>query len=185
MCGGLLRKAPPNADATVCAFADTECICVSSQLVVSKQIKEPVAAIAFMETLAEKVKTDREGHTLCRMQMARLHLGEGNFDECKKIVEDVAEVLGTIAEVDPLVNSSYYHVVSLLHKCLGNLAEFYTNSLLYLAYTPLETLPADQRSGLAFDLGLAALCGEKIYQFGELVSGHTACFCNFSGPGLR
>jgi hypothetical protein len=52
---------------------------------------------------------------------------------------------------------------------LGNTAEFYTNSLLYLAYTPLSALSLEQQQQLAFDLGVAALCAEKIYQFGELV----------------
>jgi 26S proteasome regulatory subunit N9 len=41
--------------------------------------------------------------------------------------------------------------------------------LLYLAFTPIETLSVTQRQALAYDLGLAALCGEKQYQFGELL----------------
>ncbi len=48
-----------------------------------------------------------------------------------------------------------------------------TYALKYLsnavAYTPLESLSDSQKQALAFDLGLAALCGEKIYQFGELL----------------
>lgn len=40
---------------------------------------------------------------------------------------------------------------------------------LAVAYTPLESLTDTQKQALAFDLGLAALCGEKIYQFGELL----------------
>lgn len=41
--------------------------------------------------------------------------------------------------------------------------------MLYLAFTPIETLSLPQRQALAYDLGLAALCGEKQYQFGELL----------------
>eukprot|EP00294_Goniomonas_avonlea_P011118 CAMPEP_0114560166 /NCGR_PEP_ID=MMETSP0114-20121206/11316_1 /TAXON_ID=31324 /ORGANISM="Goniomonas sp, Strain m" /LENGTH=382 /DNA_ID=CAMNT_0001745697 /DNA_START=8 /DNA_END=1156 /DNA_ORIENTATION=- len=138
-------------------------------LVISKQCSDPAAAIAFMTDNAEKVKDNAEAHTLANLEVARLHLESGDVEACKKIVEAAQEYLGRIAEVEPIVNSSFYQVNSLLHKFLGNAAEFYTNSLLYLAYTPVEDLAPAQCAGLAFDLGLAALCGEKIYQFGELL----------------
>jgi 26S proteasome regulatory subunit N9 len=41
--------------------------------------------------------------------------------------------------------------------------------LLYLAYVSLDTLAPSRREQLAFDMGLAALLGEDIYSFGELV----------------
>jgi len=84
-------------------------------------------------------------------------------------VEQCSDVVRDFAEVDASVNSSFYLVSSLLHKTLGDAAEFYKNSLLYLAFTPIETLSVTQRQALAYDLGLAALCGEKQYQFGELL----------------
>ena len=78
-------------------------------------------------------------------------------------------MLSDFAELDSSVNSAYYRVSALLQKTLGEAGEFYKCSLLYLAYTPLATLTAEEKQALAFDLGLAALCAEKLYQFGELL----------------
>ena len=47
--------------------------------------------------------------------------------------------------------------------------EFYKNSLMYLVYTPLEGIPSSEQQSLAFDMGIAALVSNEIYNFGELV----------------
>lgn len=47
---------------------------------------------------------------------------------------------------------------------------YYKNSLLYLACVDPETdLTAEERVVRAHDLGVSALLGETIYNFGELV----------------
>jgi len=42
--------------------------------------------------------------------------------------------------------------------------------MLYLSYTDLAKLPLPRQREVAFDLGLAALIGEDIYSFGDLLS---------------
>lgn len=42
---------------------------------------------------------------------------------------------------------------------------------MYLAYTPLETIPQAERYVLATDISLAALTGEGVFNFGEVVRG--------------
>jgi hypothetical protein len=46
---------------------------------------------------------------------------------------------------------------------------FYQYALLYVGYTQIETIPEDVLLGLAFDLGVAALVGDTIFNFGDLV----------------
>jgi 26S proteasome regulatory subunit N9 len=41
---------------------------------------------------------------------------------------------------------------------------------MYLAYTPVETLSADEQFQLATDMVLAALVGEGVYNFGEVIA---------------
>lgn len=41
---------------------------------------------------------------------------------------------------------------------------------MFLAYTPLETIPPEERFTLATDISLAALTGEGVFNFGEVVS---------------
>lgn len=51
------------------------------------------------------------------------------------------------------------------------MTDFYRSSLQYLAYTPLESLSADQRLALAREISMAALAAEDVYNFGEVVRG--------------
>ncbi len=59
-------------------------------------------------------------------------------------------------------------------QILNQPIDFYNNALKYLAYVQLDTLPTSQQLELAFDLGIAALIGDSIYNFGELV-----CLLNY------
>lgn len=43
-------------------------------------------------------------------------------------------------------------------------------SLMYLAYTPADELPVDEKYALATDMALAALTGEGVYNFGEVIA---------------
>ncbi len=48
-------------------------------------------------------------------------------------------------------------------------ANFYKFALLHLSYTPLELIEDEDRKQLAYDLSIAALVGEDIFNFGDLV----------------
>jgi hypothetical protein len=126
-------------------------------------------AISFLEAVGEKLTSDKEALLLLRLEVARRTLQAGKVDAAKEKLEACKSVLVDFAELDSSVNSAYYRVSALLQKTLGEAGEFYTCSLLYLAYTSLDTLTAEEKQALAFDLGLAALCAEKLYQFGELL----------------
>ncbi|TVT99842.1 hypothetical protein EJB05_54771, partial [Eragrostis curvula] len=47
---------------------------------------------------------------------------------------------------------------------------FYKSALLYLAYTTVESLSEYFKQEMAFDISLAALLGDNIYNFGELLA---------------
>lgn len=68
------------------------------------------------------------------------------------------------------MHSSYYRLASEYYKAVGPPDAFYRSALMFLAYTPLETIPADERYALATDISLAALTGEGVFNFGEVVS---------------
>jgi 26S proteasome regulatory subunit N9 len=51
----------------------------------------------------------------------------------------------------------------------GRHAEYYRAALRYLGCTDLNDLTEDEKKKRAFYLGLAALLGDGVYNFGELV----------------
>jgi len=139
-------------------------------------------SITFLEAVGTKLSTDKEALLLLRLEMARRTLQAGRIEAAKEKLDACKSVLMDFAELDSSVNSAFYRVSALLEKTLGNAGEFYKCSLLYLAYTPLDSLSPEEKQALAFDLGLAALCAEKIYQFGELLL-HPIIKCLQGTPG--
>ncbi|KAL4859894.1 26S proteasome non-ATPase regulatory subunit 13 A [Chlorella vulgaris] len=71
--------------------------------------------------------------------------------------------------VDPQVSASVFYAASLYHKQQKEYAQYYRATLMYLAYVSQDTLPQEFRQALAVDISLAALLGEDVYNFGELL----------------
>ncbi len=53
---------------------------------------------------------------------------------------------------------------------MGPPQEFYKAALIFLAYTPIEDMPLDQRYVLATDMALASATGENVFNFGEVLA---------------
>jgi 26S proteasome regulatory subunit N9 len=84
------------------------------------------------------------------------------------------QLLDTIDSVEPTVHAAYYNVAADYYKVKPAYGPYYRHALLYLACLPdLDSTPppltAEEKLGRAHDLTLAALLGEEIYNFGELV----------------
>ena len=85
------------------------------------------------------------------------------------IIEEAEKTLDEIDGVSP-VHSQFYLLCSDLYRIQGKHREFYATSLKYLGCTELEDLSKEEQAKHAFFLSLAALLGEKVYNFGELLA---------------
>lgn len=137
---------------------------------ISQQCKDNEAALTFLKEVSGQVSKDKEAFIVCQMQIARLKLEANDVEGCKVLLEESKELLDGSTGLESVVNSSYYHVLTLLNKRLEQATELYRNALLYLAYTPLESLSQQAKVELVTDMGFAALLGDKIYNFGELLA---------------
>lgn len=104
-----------------------------------------------------------------QMQTAQYEHVLGNFADAKKMLEEGRRTLDEKSDADPAVSASVHYLAMQLAKEAQSYADFYRASLMYLAFVPQETLDPDQRLALAVDISLAALLGEDIYNFGELL----------------
>ncbi|GLI63498.1 hypothetical protein VaNZ11_006480 [Volvox africanus] len=134
----------------------------------------PAAAVDMLQsvmTRLEELKQPRTAEAILflRMHVAQHKLETGHVQECKTITEDVTERLAKLTDVDPTVSSAIYYVTSLYHKSQSNYADFYRSILMYLSFVSSEGLQPDFKLRLAVDVSLAALLGEHIYSFGQLL----------------
>lgn len=142
-------------------------------VIVSRQYTERESAVAYLESVIEKLRATRENRVeepvvYVKMQIAALKLQGGEQKDCKLLLEEGKSTLDSMMDVDSTVHASVHWVASQFHKSRQDFAEFYKSVLLYLAYTPLDSLSEPFKLDLAVDLSLAALLGENIYNFGEL-----------------
>lgn len=100
--------------------------------------------------------------------VGRLIHGEG-WDGMMRLHAGLKKDLDDLPGADPLVQSAYYQSALDYYKAAGPASEYYRSGLMYLAYTPNESLSAERQSALAFEMTLAALVGDDVYNFGELV----------------
>jgi 26S proteasome regulatory subunit N9 len=94
----------------------------------------------------------------------------GDLPACKKSLNECESLLSEIEGVEPIVNAGYYGVAGDYYKVKADYGPYYKNALLYLACVSESDLSEEERRGRAHDLCIAALLGETIYNFGELVS---------------
>lgn len=137
---------------------------------------KPVEALAFVSALLDSneektvVSFDSEARVLLLSEIATLNLRTENTDACKQHVSAAREVVDASVEMSPVVHSAFYRAAAEYYKVVGPAADFFKNALQFLAYTSAESLPKKEQIQWAFDIGIAALVGSDVYNFGEVIS---------------
>ncbi|KAK9816790.1 hypothetical protein WJX72_005132 [[Myrmecia] bisecta] len=143
-------------------------------ITVAQQYSQPDDAITFLEGVIKQLEETKlpridQPVLIMRAQIAQYKLKMGYVQECKGLVEAAKETLDSLHDVDPSVSAQVHFVGSLYYKHKQDFANFYKSSLQYLAFISSDNLPTDTRLALAVDISLAALLGDNIYNFGELL----------------
>lgn len=125
-------------------------------VVISRQYLDKDAGINYLEGVILKLQDTRESRVeepilYVKMQIATFLLEKGNQKECQKLLEVGKNTLDSMVDVDPSVHASYYWICSQYHKACQDYSVFYTNALLYLAYTTVESLSEPFKQVLLLD----------------------------------
>lgn len=104
-----------------------------------------------------------------KVLQGNIYLSDLNdLDACKKIIEELRDILEDVGNVTP-VHGKYYMLASQYYRRVGKHSDYYRCGLQFLGCS-IDDYPKDQWAQQAFFLGLAALLGDGIYNIGELVS---------------
>lgn len=137
-------------------------------LPVARAYKEPAQAISFLDNIKEKVKHEDIPRLLCATATGAIYLEQKQLLEAKRVVEETDAELTRIDGVT-VVHGRYYELSSNYYKTIGNHSLYYKNALRYLGCIKVSELSAQTQQEHALFLSLAALLGEGIYNFGELL----------------
>lgn len=103
------------------------------------------------------------------VEVARIKLCLEDLDGARSALDEAERILDRFDSVEAIVHASFYRVNSDYHSTKRQFSAYYRNALLYLACVQSHELPREKQTELAYNLSIAALLSEKIYNFGELL----------------
>ena len=134
---------------------------------------ELVRAASFLAGhLDKKARLGVDATLLCRLYASEFEVQQSGADAqeaAKATLDAVEQAFASATKVDDRVRTAYHKVATLYHKKKGPAASFYKHALLFCD-RGLADLPDSDRVPLAVDIALAALVGEGIYNFGEVLA---------------
>jgi len=136
---------------------------------VIKQMPEYEKSLECVSKTKDRVRSNPLAVILCNIIIGQLKLSKSDLDGVKAIVEETDTMIEAQDGVTE-VHGRYFQMCSDYHQVMGNHAMYYRDALRYLGCVNLATIPIDEQQARAFTLCLAALLGDKVYNFGELLA---------------
>lgn len=119
---------------------------------------------------AKKEQLGAAAELVCKMEVVSIRLLFEDATALKTEIEAAVEQIAEFEGEDPIVPATVYRVASEYFKSAGPAANYYQNALKYLTHVDLDTLTTEARVSHGRDVALAALVGDGIFNFGELVT---------------
>ncbi|RXK36242.1 26S proteasome regulatory subunit N9 [Tremella mesenterica] len=139
---------------------------------VHSRLPSPYPVPATEDTLGQPAPPHPipEAYALSLSSIAYAQLLLGDLTACKKSLDECETLLDEQDSVEPVVYAGYYGAAGDYYKVKADYGPYYKNALLYLACVDVEReLNQEERKARAHDLCIAALLGDTIYNFGELM----------------
>lgn len=130
------------------------------------------SSVDFLQPIISKVDTPdtQDVYVLAVMESAHFQLMLGQGDAVKKVMDRCEKILDGFDSVETAIHASFYRVSAEYFKSQADYVHYYKSALLFLACVNVDEMSAGERVERAYDLAMAALLGDNIYNFGELVS---------------
>ncbi|OII76033.1 PCI domain-containing protein [Cryptosporidium andersoni] len=89
--------------------------------------------------------------------------------QCNELLDFVAEKLDKLRGAEPCLIAMYHRSCAAYEKTINRPNMFYKHALLYLSYTPLDEIPQRNKPCLAYEIIVAAIISDNIFNLGELI----------------
>ncbi|CAH8531036.1 unnamed protein product [Schistosoma turkestanicum] len=143
------------------------CVPISEQYVIT----DPHQGIKFLEEVRDEFSgKSMDAKILFNTTIGMIYLTALNdLPNARQIIENTQSQLDEIEGVNT-VHSRFYQLSSRYYQITGQHAKFYQEALRFLGCVDLDQLSVEEQRGWAFSVGLAAILGDGVYSFGELLT---------------
>ncbi|CCH60668.1 hypothetical protein TBLA_0D01600 [Henningerozyma blattae CBS 6284] len=137
-------------------------------------LDENFKAIDEKKQRNDGLKNHKSGSLLISIEKARIYLFKNEPMKARDLLDELEQVLDKQDTTPLRVTNAFYSVNADYYKRKNDFNTFYYTSLLYLSSLPpneqeITDVNINERKELAYDLSVAALLGDRIYNFGELL----------------
>jgi 26S proteasome regulatory subunit N9 len=126
---------------------------------------------SFLSTLAGRVdKPDsEEAHVYTITELASVYLSLDETIKAREQLDKAQKTLDQFDFVENVVHAAFYRTNADYFASERDYTAYYRNSLLYLACIDESELSSKEQEQRAYNLAIAALVSDQIYNFGELL----------------
>ncbi|KAB2576294.1 putative proteasome regulatory particle subunit protein [Lasiodiplodia theobromae] len=144
---------------------------VTLGLSAASQFKDDKERLTFLQSLADKANkpASQDAYVYATVAVASVQLQLRDFPASRKKLDESERILDSFDTVETVVHASFYRVNAEYYKSQHEFASYYKNALLFLACVDISELPREETMQRAYDLSIAALVSDSIYNFGELL----------------
>eukprot|EP00611_Tribonema_gayanum_P024583 TRINITY_DN5464_c0_g1_i2.p1 TRINITY_DN5464_c0_g1~~TRINITY_DN5464_c0_g1_i2.p1 ORF type:complete len:263 (-),score=75.93 TRINITY_DN5464_c0_g1_i2:1693-2481(-) len=128
---------------------------------VARKFADPADAAALLSSALEKsARLGPEPSLLLSSELGLTNLRRGMAEGVKEqLAKDKAALEDLEGVADTSVHSAHHLLACEYYKGVGPPEAFFRSALMYLAYTPLESMPAERQQQLATDIRYACCIG--------------------------
>ena len=125
----------------------------------------------FFTDLAKKVNkpATQDAYVYALVAGAEVKLRLQDLSGARKDLDTAESILDTFDSVETSVHAAFYRTNASYYQAAADYGAYYKNALLYLACIDLASLTPQDAQSRAYDLSIAALASDSIYNFGELL----------------
>ncbi|GAV54043.1 hypothetical protein ZYGR_0AK05450 [Zygosaccharomyces rouxii] len=138
------------------------------------ELEQSFKTIDEKKTRNDGLKTHEDGNLLIEVETARLYLHKGNLVKSRDLLDDLGKILDRRDSIPLRVTNAYYSTNAEYYRLKNDFNNFYYTSLLYLSTVDQQEFQQEanleENKQLSYNLSIAALLGDKIYNFGELLN---------------
>lgn len=133
--------------------------------------KDDKERLSFLTDLTKKVNkpASQDAYVYALVAAAGVKLRLEDLSGARKDLDTAESILDTFDSVETEVHATFYRINASYYQANADFGAYYKNALLYLACIDLSSLIASDAQSRAYDLSIAALVSNSIYNFGELL----------------
>lgn len=133
------------------------------------EYKESEQVRLYKESQQKIRRIGYECYIVVLSEICSIYLLMNRNEMAQKYLDEATDYFNKISCSEPYIYSCYHRVSSQYYLTVGPPELYFSNTLSYISYTPVDEILPEDRITISVNISIAALIGKNIYNFGEIL----------------